>query len=145
MLRINSIDNGVIIDHIHVGLGLKIFKYLGLDKADYSVALIMNASSAKLERKDLIKIENKVDLDYTVLGLIDPNITVDIIENGAIKEKVKLALPQKVENVIKCKNPRCITSIEKYIPHIFHLVDKDRGEYRCTYCDEIYSVSEIRE
>jgi len=143
MLRINSIDNGVIIDHIHVGLGLKIFKYLGLDKADYSVALIMNASSGKLERKDLIKIENKVDLDYTVLGLIDPNITVDIIENGAIKEKVKLALPEKVENVIKCKNPRCITSIEKYIPNVFYLVDHEKGEYTCKYCDEIYKLSEL--
>src|SRR5665647_1062320 len=109
MLRINSIDNGVIIDHIHVGLGIKIFQYLGLDKADYSVALIMNAASAKLEKKDLIKIENKVDIDYTVLGLIDPNITVDIIENGVIKKKVKLSLPEKVENVIRCKNPRSVS------------------------------------
>jgi aspartate carbamoyltransferase regulatory subunit len=145
MLRINSIDNGVIIDHIHVGLGVKLFKYLGLDSADYSVALIMNAPSRKLGKKDIIKIENKVDLDYTVLGLIDPNITVGIIEGGAMKEKIKLSLPEKVENVIKCKNPRCITSIENYIPHIFHLVDKVMGEYRCTYCDEIYRVSEIRE
>jgi aspartate carbamoyltransferase regulatory subunit len=145
MLRINSIDNGVIIDHIHVGLGVKLFKYLGLDSADYSVALIMNAPSRKLGKKDIIKIENKVDLDYTVLGLIDPNITVGIIEGGAMKEKIKLSLPEKVENVIKCKNPRCITSIENYIPHIFHLVDKAMGEYRCTYCDEIYRVSEIRE
>jgi aspartate carbamoyltransferase regulatory subunit len=145
MLRINSIDNGVIIDHIHVGLGVKLFKYLGLDSADYSVALIMNAPSRKLGKKDIIKIENKVDLDYTVLGLIDPNITVGIIEGGAMKEKIKLSLPEKVENVIKCKNPRCITSIENYIPHIFHLVDKEMGEYRCTYCDEIYRVSEIRE
>ncbi|MBP1744216.1 MAG: aspartate transcarbamylase regulatory subunit [Firmicutes bacterium] len=145
MLRINSIDNGVIIDHINVGLGVKLFKYLGLDNADYSVALIINAPSRKFGKKDIIKIENKVDLDYTILGLIDPNITVGIIENGAMKEKIKLSLPEKVENVIKCKNPRCITSVESYIPHVFHLFDKDKGEYRCTYCDEVYSVSEIRE
>jgi len=145
MLKINSIDNGVIIDHIQVGLGVKLFKYLGLDKADYSVALIMNADSRKSGKKDIIKIENKVDLDYTVLGLIDPNITVGIIEDGELKEKIKLSLPEKVENVIKCKNPRCITSLESYIPHVFHLVDKATAEYRCTHCDEIYRVSEFKE
>ena len=113
MLTINSIKNGIVIDHISAGLGTRIFNYLGLDKVDYSVALIMNAESAKLEKKDIIKIENHIDIDYTVLGLIDPNITVDIIENEVIREKIKLSLPDKVENVIKCKNPRCITSIEK--------------------------------
>ncbi|MHC1720580.1 MAG: aspartate carbamoyltransferase regulatory subunit [Clostridiaceae bacterium] len=142
MLRINSIKNGLVIDHIKAGLGIKIFNYLGLDKADYTVALIMNADSKKLGKKDIIKVETKMDLDYTVLGFIDPNITIDVIENSAIREKIKLSLPDKVENVMKCKNSRCITSVEKYIPHVFYLVDHSKGEYRCTYCDEIYRVSE---
>lgn len=143
MLTVNSIKNGIVIDHIKAGLGIKIFNDLGLDKADFAVALIMNADSTKLKKKDIIKIENKMDIDLTILGLIDPNITVDIIEKEAIREKIKLSLPHKVENIIKCKNPRCITSVEKYIPHVFHLVDHARGEYRCEYCDEIYRVSEI--
>lgn len=138
MLTINSIKNGIVIDHIKAGLGLKIFNYLGLDKADFQVALIMNAESSKLGRKDIIKIENVMDLDYTVLGLIDPNITIDVIENETIMEKISLKLPKKVENVIKCKNPRCITSVEKYVPHVFYLVDEEKGEYRCKYCDEIF-------
>lgn len=142
MLRINSIKNGLVIDHVKAGLGIKIFNYLGLDKADYTVALIMNADSKKLGKKDIIKIENKMDLDFTVLGFIDPNITIDVIENGAIIKKIKLSLPEKIENVIKCKNPRCITSIESYVPQMFYLVDHTKGEYRCSYCDEIYRVSE---
>lgn len=143
MLTVNSIKNGIVIDHIKAGLGIKIFNYLGLDKADYAVALIMNADSTKLKKKDIIKIENKIDIDLTILGLIDPNITVDIIEKETIREKIKLSLPHKVENIIQCKNPRCITSVEKYIPHVFHLVDHAKGEYRCEYCDEICKVSEI--
>ncbi|MBV7272288.1 aspartate carbamoyltransferase regulatory subunit [Clostridiaceae bacterium UIB06] len=143
MLTVNSIKNGIVIDHIKAGLGIKIFNDLGLDKADFAVALIMNADSTKLKKKDIIKIENKMDIDLTILGLIDPNITVDIIEKEAIREKIKLSLPHKVENIIKCKNPRCITSVEKYIPHVFHLVDHARGEYRCEYCDEICKVSEL--
>lgn len=143
MLKINSISNGIVIDHIKAGVGIKIFNYLGLDKADFTVALIMNAPSIKLGRKDLIKIENVMDIDFTVLGLIDPNITIDIIENESIKEKIKLRLPERVDDVIKCKNPRCVTSIEKYIPHVFYLVDEEKGEYRCEYCDEIYTLSEV--
>ncbi len=143
MLTINSIRNGVVIDHISEGLGMKIFNYLGLDKVDYPVALIMNVESRKLGKKDIIKIENHIDLDFTVLGLIDPNITIDVIENEVIREKIKLSLPDKVENVIKCKNPRCITSIEKYVTNVFYLVDHGKGEYRCKYCDEIYKISEL--
>lgn len=142
MLMINSIGKGIVIDHIKAGYGIKIFKYLGLDKADFSVALIMNAPSTKLGKKDIIKIENAIDIDYTMLGLIDPNITIDVIEDEKIKKKITLKLPEKVENVIKCKNPRCITSIEKYIPHVFYLVDENKGEYRCQYCDEIYTFTE---
>lgn len=143
MLTINSIKNGIVIDHIQAGCGIKIFNYLGLDKVKFTVALIMNAESSKLGRKDIIKIENVIDLDYAVLGLIDPNITIDVIENETIKEKICLKLPERVENVIKCKNPRCITSMESYVPHIFYLVDEKNGEYRCKYCDEIYKISEM--
>lgn len=140
MLTINSIKNGIVIDHIKAGLGIKIFNYLGLDNVDFSVALIMNVESEKLKRKDIIKIENEMNIDVTVLGLIDPNITIDIIENEEIKNKIKLELPRKVENVIKCKNPRCITSVERNIIHTFYLVDSEKGEYKCKYCDEIHKL-----
>ncbi|KZL93436.1 aspartate carbamoyltransferase regulatory subunit [Clostridium magnum] len=144
MLTINSIKNGIVIDHIKSGQGIKIFNYLGLDKADYSVALIMNVESNKLGRKDIIKIENNLELDFTVLGFLDPNITIDKIQNETIIGKVKLRLPDKVENVVNCNNPRCITSIERNIQHTFYLVDEKTGEYRCKYCDEIYKVSDIQ-
>lgn len=140
MIVVNGIKNGIVIDHIKAGLGNQIFKYLGLDKADYSVALIKNVSSNKLGKKDIIKIENTIDLNYEVLGIIDSNITINIIENGAILKKVKPNLPDRVEDIIKCKNPRCITSVEPFINHIFYLSDKDKGEYRCFYCDEAYSA-----
>lgn len=143
MVTINSIKKGIVLDHIKAGLGVKIFNYLGLDKADFTVALIMNAPSEKLGKKDIVKIENVIDLDYTMLGLIDPNITIDIIDEEVIKEKIKLKLPERVENVIKCKNPRCVTSIEKYVPHVFTLVNESKGEYKCQYCDEIYTLSEV--
>ena len=138
MLTINSIKNGIVIDHIKAGYGMKIYEYLDLNKADYSVALIMNAESKKLKKKDIIKIENNIELDLAVLGFIDPNITIDIIKDEAIYEKIKLKLPNRVENIITCKNPRCVTSVEKNIPHIFKLVDENTGEYRCEYCDQIY-------
>jgi aspartate carbamoyltransferase regulatory subunit len=140
MLTINSIRNGIVIDHIKAGIGVKIFNYLNLDSANFRVALIMNAESTKLGKKDIIKIENIIDLDYTKLGLIDSNITIDIIEDEKIKEKVHLRLPEVVEDVIKCKNPRCITSVEKYVPHVFYLIDEQKKEYRCKYCDEIYKA-----
>lgn len=142
MLNIDSIKNGIVIDHIKAGTGIDIFNHLGLGKAEFSVALIMNATSGKLGKKDIIKIENKMDIDFTVLGLIDPSITITVIENEVTKEKIKLTLPKEVENVIKCKNPRCITSIEKDIPQQFYLVDEETGEYRCKYCDETY-VKEV--
>lgn len=144
MVTINSIKKGIVIDHIHAGMGIKIFKYLGLDKANYTVALIMNAPSLKLGRKDIIKIENELDIDYTVLGILDPSITIDIIDNETIVNKVKLELPESVENIIKCKNPRCITTQEKYVPHKFDLKDKEKGEYRCCYCDEVAEIEELQ-
>lgn len=140
MLTITSIRNGIVIDHIHAGLGIRIFYELGLDKAEYTVALIMNAASTRMGRKDMIKIENNVDFDVTMLALIDPSVTINIIENEHITRKVKPDLPERVEDVIKCKNPRCVTSVEKYVPHIFTLVNRELGQYRCQYCDEVYTV-----
>ncbi len=137
MVTINSIKRGIVIDHIKAGIGIKIFNYLGLDNADFTVALIMNAPSEKLGRKDIIKIENEIDIDFTVLGFIDPNITINIISGEDIENKVKLKLPEKIENVIKCNNPRCITSIEQEILHSFYLADREKGQYRCIYCDEV--------
>jgi aspartate carbamoyltransferase regulatory subunit len=142
MLNIDTIKNGLVIDHIMAGCGYEIFNYLGLNKAEYQVALIMNVKSDKLKSKDIIKIDNVIDLDYKVLGLIDPNITVNVIKNEIIVEKIRLSLPETVENIIKCKNPRCITSVERYAPHIFHLVNESTKEYRCDYCDEIVTFSQ---
>ena len=143
MLTINSIKNGIVIDHIKAGFGMKIYKYLELDKADYSVALIMNAESKKLGKKDIIKIENNLEMDFAVLGFIDPNITINIIKDETIYKKIKLKLPSRIENIIKCRNPRCLTSIEKNVPHIFNLVDEKTGEYRCEYCDQIYENKNV--
>ena len=137
MVTINSIKRGIVIDHIKAGVGIKIFNYLGLDDANFTVALIMNAPSAKLGRKDIIKIENEIDIDFTVLGFIDPNITINIISGEDIENKVKLRLPERIENVIKCNNPRCITSIEQEVLHSFYLSDREKGQYRCIYCDEV--------
>lgn len=143
MVTINSIKRGLVIDHIKAGLGIKIFNYLGLDKADFTVALIMNAPSSKLGKKDIIKVENIMDIDLTVLGFIDPDVTINIITDEQIEEKIKLNLPEKIENIIRCNNPRCITSIEQEISHSFRLVDKDKGEYRCCYCDDVYKPSNL--
>lgn len=143
MLEITSIKNGIVIDHIQSGIGVNIFKYLELDKKNYSVALIINADSKKLGKKDIIKIENCEKLDYTVLGLLSPTMTICEVKNETIINKVKPTLPSKVENIIKCKNPSCITSQEEYVPHSFILVDKENGRYRCEYCDEITKLSEL--
>lgn len=143
MLEITSIKNGIVIDHIQAGVGVKIFNYLGLDTKDYSVALIINADSNKLGKKDIIKIENCDKLDYTILGLLSPTITICEVKNEKIVKKVMPTLPAKVENIIKCKNPSCITSKEEYVSHSFILVDKENGRYRCDYCDEITKLSDL--
>lgn len=137
MLEITSIEKGIVIDHITAGYGIQVFNYLNLDKADYNVALICNAYSEKMGKKDIIKINNVIDINYDFLGLIDPNATVNIIEEGKTIKKVKLEVPDRVENIIRCKNPRCVTSVEHYFPHVFHLVDKEKRSYRCEYCDDI--------
>jgi aspartate carbamoyltransferase regulatory subunit len=144
MLNIDEIKNGIVIDHIKAGLGIRIFNWLGLDKAPYNVAFVVNASSKHMGRKDIIKIDNTITINFDLLGLIDPNITVNIIENEKITEKIKLKLPELVEDVLECKNPRCITSTEKYLPHIFHLENSEKRTYRCEYCDEIKSAGDFR-
>jgi aspartate carbamoyltransferase regulatory subunit len=143
-LNIAKIRNGIVIDHIRAGQGIRIFDWLSLVKSPHMVAFVLNANSERMGRKDIIKIENNTDINLNILGLIDPNITVNIIESEKITEKKKLRLPEKVENVILCKNPRCITSTEKYIPHIFHLENEEERTYRCEYCDEIHSAGDFR-
>ncbi|AEF83863.1 aspartate carbamoyltransferase, regulatory subunit [Treponema primitia ZAS-2] len=144
MLNIAKIKNGIVIDHIKAGQGIRIFNWLGLGKAPYNVAFVVNASSKHMELKDIIKIDNTIAINYELLGLIDPDITINIIENEIITEKIKLQLPQRVEDIILCKNPRCVTSTETYVPHIFHLEDPALGTYRCEYCDEIRSAGDFR-
>jgi aspartate carbamoyltransferase regulatory subunit len=136
MLSIDSIEKGVVIDHIKAGNAMKIYQLLHLDKLDCSVAIIKNAKSAKLGKKDIIKIEDRIDLDLDVLGYIDPDATVNVIENGRITSKLKLSLPETLVNVLKCKNPRCITSVERGISQVFKLYDKRKKIYRCAYCEE---------
>ena len=144
MLNIEKIRNGVVIDHIKSGQGIRIFNWLGLDKSPYTVAFVVNATSKKLTKKDVIKIDNTIDINFNILSLIDPNITVNIIENEKVKEKIILKLPEKVQDVILCKNPRCITTTEKYIPNVFHLENSQERNYRCEYCDEIRFAGDFR-
>ena len=137
---VDSIEKGIVIDHITAGFGLSIIDFLAVDRSKNTIACIMNASSKKYGKKDVVKIENVVDVDMTVLGLIDPNATVNVIENGIIREKINLKLPEKVINVIKCKNPRCVTSVEANAPQVFHLTNEEHREYRCEYCDNLITV-----
>lgn len=136
MLSIDSIERGVVLDHIKAGKSMEIYNYLELDKLDCSVAIIKNVRSKKMGRKDIIKIEDNLDADLEMLGFIDKNITVNIIDDGKRVEKKNLTLPKQVKNVVKCKNPRCITSVEQELPHIFNLADDERGVYRCAYCEQ---------
>ena len=140
MLNIDSLDSGIVIDHIKAGSSMEIYRYLRLDQLDCCVAIIKNARSSKMGRKDIIKIEGPLDsLDLDVLGYIDHTITVNIIRDERIVEKRCLSLPDRLVNVIHCKNPRCITSVEQELPHIFYLADKEKEVYRCQYCDEKHS------
>jgi aspartate carbamoyltransferase regulatory subunit len=143
MVVINSIAKGIVIDHIRAGCGMRVLAYLNIDASRNTVAFIMNAVSGKYGRKDLIKIENITDVDLKVLGLIDHNATVNIIEDHIIVNKIKLKLPETVVNVIRCRNPRCVTSSEGGVPHRFHLVDERTKAYRCEYCDDIVKAGEF--
>ncbi len=139
MLNIGGLKEGVVIDHIKAGGAMEIYNYLGLEKLDCSVAIIKNARSNKMGKKDIIKIEGPITVNLDILGVLDENITINVIENNQIVEKRVLALPEMVTNVIKCKNPRCITSIEQELPHRFKLTDKDKRIYRCLYCEQKFS------
>ncbi len=134
-MKIDSIKNGIVIDHITAGKAMKIYNLLGLDELDCSVALIKNVSSSKMGKKDIIKIDTDFHVDLDILGYVDPGATVNIIKNEETVDKKKLELPEKLTNVIKCKNPRCITSTEQELPQIFNLTDKDKKVYRCVYCE----------
>lgn len=132
---IGQIKDGIVIDHITAGKGMTLYNFLGLDKIDCQVALIKNADSIKMGKKDIIKIDRVIDLDMDALGYLDPGATVNIIENSKIAKRAATTLPERVENVIKCKNPRCITTVEQELPHIFTLRDKENRVYRCLYCE----------
>lgn len=134
-MNVDSIKNGIVIDHITAGKAMRLYNLLGLDKLDCSVAVIQNAPSELMGKKDIIKIDSRFDVDLNVIGFVSPNVTVNVIENGHITEKKHIDLPQRLVNIISCKNPRCITSTEQEIEHIFILDGKGRREYRCIYCD----------
>ena len=136
MLNIDSLQNGIVIDHIKAGASMAIYDLLKLGKLDCCVAIIKNARSAKYGKKDIIKIDGELEINLDMLGFLDPNITVGIIRDGKLVEKRKLVLPKELRNVIKCKNPRCITSVEEGIDHIFLLGENQR--YRCAYCEQEY-------
>lgn len=135
MMKVGAINNGVVIDHITAGKGMKLYHFLNLDHMDAPIALIKNAPSEKMGKKDIIKIDAELDLNLDILGYIDPNVTINIIKDGACVEKFHPQLPEKLTNIIQCNNPRCITSTEQEIPHIFKLTDRESGEYRCIYCE----------
>ncbi len=138
-MNIDGVNTGLVLDHIQAGKSMKIYELMGLDKLDCCVAIIQNADSEKYGKKDIIKVDGNIDLDFDILGYIDSNITVNIVEEGKLTKKVHLDLPETLTNVVRCKNPRCITSIEQEIPHRFKLVDKEKKVYRCIYCDAEYS------
>mgnify|MGYP000605914827 CR=1 FL=1 len=135
MLNISGLDNGIVLDHIPAGMSMEIYKYLNLGKLDSQVAIIKNASSKKMGKKDIIKISDAFEVNFDVLGYIDPEVTVCVIENGSVKSKHKVELPEKIVNIARCKNPRCITSVEQEIDHVFKLTDREHQVYRCVYCE----------
>lgn len=143
MLNIGVLNQGFVIDHIQAGGAMAIYHYLNLENLDCSVAIIKNAKSSKMGKKDIIKIEGPTEIDLNILFLLDNNITINIIQDGKITDKGKPDLPDKVTNIIKCKNPRCITSIEQELPHTFRLTDRSNRVYRCLYCEQKFRNSWI--
>ena len=138
-MKIGHIENGIVLDHITAGNSMNIYNVLNLGKLDCTVALIKNAESPKMGKKDIIKISTHMDIDLDILGYLDPGITINIIHDGEIVERRHLELPQRVVGVIKCKNPRCITSVEQEIVHEFKLTDRNKKVYRCIYCEQAAS------
>ncbi len=134
-MRIDSIQNGVVIDHITAGKGMRLYDLLGLDELDVSVAIIKNVVSEKMGRKDIIKIDADIPIDFDIIGYVDPSATVNIIRNGDLVEKRRIDMPEILSGVLRCTNPRCITSTEQEIRHIFKLTDRRNRIYRCVYCE----------
>ena len=135
MLSVGRISEGFVLDHIQAGKSMEIYKYLNLDKLDCTVAIIKNARSEAMGLKDIIKIDDEIDIDLDVVGFVDPGTTVNIIKDGVVVEKKRLELPERLVNVIRCKNPRCITTVEPSLDQVFRLTDRNRRIYRCIYCD----------
>lgn len=134
-MNIDGVKNGIVLDHIKAGKSMMVYELLGLDKLDSCVAVIQNAESEKYGRKDIIKIDDRIALDLDILGYIDSNITVNFVRDGSLEEKLHLELPKTIRNVIRCKNPRCITTTEQEIVHTFRLAEPEKKAYRCIYCD----------
>lgn len=134
-MNIDSIQNGVVIDHITAGSGMRLYDLLGLDKTDLSVAIIRNVTSRKMGKKDIIKIDAEIDVNLDVIGYVDPGATVNIIKDGALAEKKTIDMPEILTGVIRCKNPRCITGTEQELQHVFRLTDRENKVYRCVYCE----------
>lgn len=134
-MRVDSVNNGIVIDHISSGKAMEIYSLLSLDDLDCTVAVLKNVPSSKMGRKDIIKVDCKMDINFDVLGYISPNITVDVIKDGEVEEKRHIELPETLTDILKCKNPRCITSTEQEIKHVFRLADREKRTYRCIYCD----------
>ena len=134
-MTVDSIQNGIVIDHIAAGRGMKLYELLGLSAAAVPVAIMMNVTSGKLGRKDIIKIDGEIPVNLDVIGYVDPGATVNIIRDGKLKEKKALGMPERLENVIRCKNPRCVSTTEQELPQIFLLTDREKKEYRCAWCE----------
>ena len=134
-MTVDSIQNGIVIDHIEAGAGMKLYRLLGLDTVELPVAIMMNVSSRKLGKKDIIKIDGEIPINVDVIGYVDPGATVNIIRNGELADKKRIGVPKRLVNVIRCKNPRCISTCEQELDQVFLLSDADRKEYRCAYCE----------
>lgn len=134
-MNVDSIKNGIVIDHITAGLGMRVYNLLGLDELDCPVAIIKNVASRKMGKKDIIKVDADIALDLDILGYVDPGITVNFIKDGMLANKKSIELPERLVNVVRCKNPRCITTTEQELPHIFKLTNREKRVYRCIYCE----------
>ena len=134
-MNVDSIRDGIVIDHIAAGCGMKLYRLLGLETLEAPVAMITNVVSGKLGRKDIIKVDAAIDVDLDIIGYVDPGPPVNVIRDGELKEKKQMGLPEKLVNVLRCKNPRCITSCEQELDHVFCLTDRASREYRCAYCE----------
>ncbi|MBE0601855.1 MAG: aspartate carbamoyltransferase regulatory subunit [Firmicutes bacterium] len=137
-MNINEIQDGYVIDHLHAGRALRVYRYLDLDQLDCSVAIIKNAKSARMGRKDIIKIDELIPLNMEIISYIDAGATVNVIKDGKLIDKIRLTVPEHVKGVLKCKNPRCITQTEQELQHMFVLKDREKGTYSCYYCDSIH-------